>query len=235
MSDREQRYQTLTQARKACGGCPGVQNASTIDGGRLDCDHIGAMSQWQSGLHAELMVVLRDFANVEGFVRFKGRPGPGSRVPTNKRLATLIREEVGIPIEPPDQDGRTTSDPRLFFTNAVLCMKEGDGMSADVPRAGVERCGQRFLRPLVELVAPRVIVTLGEQAFRSAWRVFAIPGDVPALRDTVAAEIRLPAIADTLWMPLFHPSPLQRTRSFEFQRADWRKVRDALSRPRRAA
>ncbi|MEX0887574.1 MAG: uracil-DNA glycosylase family protein [Phycisphaeraceae bacterium] len=132
----------------------------TIDGGAWDCDRTGGYSQWRGSLDTELMVTAQYFADVNGFA--EGRGCVGQRVGTNLTLVELVAE-AGITIEPP----RTGNpDNRLFFTNAVLCMKEG-GYAAAVPVGCYKRCGHRFLRPTVELVAPRVAVTLGTGATSS--------------------------------------------------------------------
>ena len=91
------RYQELVEQRKACACCPGLANASAIDGGPMDSDRIGPFSRWQGNLEASVMVVAQDFADVEGFREHSG--WPGERVRTNTTLAAFLTR-AGIPINP---------------------------------------------------------------------------------------------------------------------------------------
>lgn len=213
--DKTIRYHQLVEQRKHCARCPGLTNASAIDGGRIDSDRIGAFSQWQGNLDAALMVVAQDFADVEGFRKHEG--WPGERVRTNTMLAALMTR-AGIPIKPP-QFG--TADDRLFFTNAVLCMKRG-GMRAPLPESCGNECGRRFLRPTIELVAPRVVVSLGGRAMRAVCQAFDV---VPPANLSAAVAIPIALFGSTVLMPLYHPAA---SRSHEAQQRGWHQVRFAL-------
>src|SRR4051794_19778776 len=96
--DKVGRYRELVERRKACAACPGLANASRIDGGSMDCDRIGPYSQWQGNLDAELMVVAQDFADVEGFQKHRG--WPGARVRTNVALAGFVAR-TGVAVSLP--------------------------------------------------------------------------------------------------------------------------------------
>lgn len=213
--DKRERYRDLVEQRKRCACCPRLANASAIDGGSMDSDRIGPFSQWQGNLNADLVVVAQDFADVEGFRKHQG--WPGERVRTNMTLAALMMR-AGIPINPPRFG---TADDRLFFTNAVLCMKRG-GMRAPVPEACAAECGRRFLRPTIELVSPRVVVSLGDRAMGAVCRAFelAVPGKLRA-----AVAIPVPLTTSIVLMPLYHPAA---SRSRQAQQADWEKVRAVL-------
>lgn len=223
---KAERYHALVEERKACAGCPKLANASTIDGGCLDSDEIGPYSQWQGNLDAALMVVAQDFADIDGFRKLRG--WPGADVGTNQTLVELIAE-ASISIQPPRYG---IADDRVFFTNAVLCMKTG-GMQASIAASCFERCGKRFLRPTIELVSPRVVVSLGTGAMKAVCRAYDLqpPGK---LSDVVAQPI--PLGNGPLLMPLYHPSRtvLNVARSLEAQKADWREVGRVLS-PLKAA
>lgn len=220
-SDRSARYAELVDQRKACGLCPCLQNASRINGGRLDSSEVGPYTRWQGNLRSELLVVAQDFPDVDSFVEHRG--WPGERVDTNLTLVDLVAE-AGIKIAPPRYG---VADDRLFFTNAVLCMKRG-GMQAAVPDACYAECGRRFLRPTIDLVSPKLVVTLGRKAMAAVCDLYKVPRP-RKFRDAVAKPIRLaPAM---LLMPVYHPSPtvLNTHRSPALQREDWRHVGRVLS------
>jgi uracil-DNA glycosylase len=160
-------YEALVEQRKACHVCNGLTNPSAIRGGALDCDEIGAWSLWQGSLDAELMVVGQDWGDVGWFIRAEGRPTNTST--TNLTLIELLGS-AGVKIDLPRD-----TPPRgpLFFTNAVLCMKGGDAQ-APVKQEWFENCGTRFLRPLIDLLGPRVVVSLGKRAYEAVLTAYGI-------------------------------------------------------------
>jgi uracil-DNA glycosylase len=154
----ERSYHKLVEQRKSCRLCPSLTNPSTVREGALDSDEIGPYSTWQADLRADLVVVAKDFAPVGKFVKFDGRPGAGVR--TNVRLQRFLAL-AGYPVGPPDAPNASAL---VFLTNAVLCLPGGSSMRTTVPRAAVRTCAREFLRPLLELVQPRAVVSLGVQA-----------------------------------------------------------------------
>jgi uracil-DNA glycosylase len=142
-------------------------------------------------------------------------------VATNLILVDLIAE-AGITIKPPD--GRTADD-RLFFTNAVLCMKKEGGMRGSIPASCFRECGRAFLRPTIEIVSPAVVVTLGSGATNAVNRAFKLspPAKLPAAGE-VAQSTRVNAM--TWLMPLYHP---RASRLRDAQRADWCEVGKLLA------
>ena len=168
------RYDELVAARQSCRLGPRLRNPAVVEGGALDSDRIGAYSLWQGNLGARLLVVAQDFADETGFLEHEG--WPGARVATNLTLVAPLRE-AGITIQPPIQGQH---DDQIFLTNAVLCLKSG-GMQSAVPKAYFQNCGQRFLRPLIELVAPRAVVTLGHAALDAVLGAYGMSRPEPLL------------------------------------------------------
>ena len=62
----------------------------------------------------------------------------------------------------------------IFLTNAILCLKDG-GMQAKVRPEWFANCGARFLRPTIDIIAPKVVVTLGEWAYRATTAAYGVP------------------------------------------------------------
>lgn len=163
------------------------------------------------------MVVGQDFSDEDGFCENRG--WPGKAVKTNRLLVRLIAE-AGIAIEMPHDASRG----RLFFTNAVLCMKQG-GMRAPVPASCFRECGRRFLRPTVRLVSPKLVVALGSRATAAINRIFRLrPLAVLPGADAVPQPIRIDEL--TWFMPVYHPAA---SRPHDAQRADWREVGRVLA------
>ena len=152
------KYQRLVQLRKQCRDCPDLVNPSPSP---YDSTQIGPWSRWQGNLEAELMIVGQDWGTTTYFLKWEGIDQCKGN-PTNDNLRRLLRS-IGIDIGPPgvDQEGQ------IFLTNVILCLKEGT-LQAPVKEMWATRCGEKFLRPLIEIVEPRVVVALGERSFRAA-------------------------------------------------------------------
>jgi len=166
--DKTAAYLDMVKARQACRACIGVLNPSVIEDGIFDHDEIGAWSLWQGNLNAEVMVVAQDWGDVAWFNRVKGIPTSTST--TNRTLVKLL-QHAGLHIELYDQTptgGRTPNSKSgpLFFTNAILCMKEGGayGAAAPIKREWLHNCGH-FLRRTIDIVQPKAVVCLGAKAY----------------------------------------------------------------------
>ena len=221
-TNKRTQYEALVSDRKTCDLCSHrLNNAAAIHGGRFDCDEISPFSRWQGNLDAELMVVGRDFADEERFIDCKG--WPDEQAGTNLALVELA-QEAGIAIQRPKCG---VSDDRLFFTNGVLCMNRDK--DRPIPNRCFDACGRMFLRPLVEIVRPKLLVSLGVQTARAVRSAFADARVPEPLACPALDPIRLNAA--TCWMALCHPSRrvLNSMRSLEEQRGDWRKVGRVLA------
>jgi uracil-DNA glycosylase len=155
------RYRELVDHRKKCYACSGLTNLARLDDGRFDSGDIGLWSLWQGNLDSSLMVVGQDWGDTECCRQNDGHEPPDN--PTNETLRSLLAS-IGIRIEPPSR--HDDGDGTLFFTNAILCLKTG-GMQSKVNSDWFSNCGRRFLKPLVEIVQPKVLVTLSEPAYRA--------------------------------------------------------------------
>ena len=163
------RYRELVEHRKKCHACSGLTNLSLLDDGAFDSGQIGPWSLWQGNLDSSLMVVGQDWGDTECCRNNNGHEPFDN--PTNETLRNLLAS-MGIHIEPPspnDNGGGT-----LFFTNAILCLKTG-GLQSKVRRDWFLTCGRRFLKPLVEIVQPKALVTLSEHAYRAIAVEYGLP------------------------------------------------------------
>jgi len=160
VKSKQQKYLELVEKRKQCGLCEGLINPSRYGNGYLDSQQIGPWSRWQGNLESKLMLIGQDWGTVGYFEKWRGLDQPQGN-PTNDNLIELLLS-IGIRIDNPgiDQKGE------VFFTNAVLCLKEGNLQSPIKPE-WVRNCGERFLKPLIEVVHPKVVVALGEKAFKA--------------------------------------------------------------------
>lgn len=167
-SNKHQLYSNLVRLRKHCKLCCGLVNPWVCGNGQYDSSQIGPWSRWQGNLQAKLMVVGQDWGDVDYFLKWKGFDDPNN--PTNVNLRKLLASiKVDIePFEGIDQVGE------IFLTNTILCLKQ-NSMQGKVDKKWYENCGKEFLRPLIEIVKPNVIVAIGEEGpYKTILQVYGI-------------------------------------------------------------
>lgn len=216
-------YNELVVRRKACRACKELRNPAAVDGGAHDSKEIGPWTRWQGSLDADLLVVGQDFGDVSYFRDHRGTDSPKNT--TNANLRELLASiDISIPL-PGEREGYSD----LFFTNAILCLKDG-GMQATVQERWFQNCGERFLRAQIELVAPRVVVGLGEKAHNAVLQAFGLPAE-PIRKAILSAGTRLPT--GTVAVGVYHCGArvTNITRSLTVQRNDWQRVRAAIAAP----
>ena len=215
-------YAALVQARKACAVCTALMNPAACDGGVYDSDQIGPWSLWQGNLNAKLVVVGQDWGDTRYFFANRGREA--ARNPTNETLRKLL-DSIGIEVAAPGAG--TTGGARCFFTNAVLCLKQG-GLQAKVDPEWFTSCGNRFLRPTIDLIAPKAVVSLGEWAYRAILAAYGVPRI--AFKEAVERPDGF-KLAGRSYFPMYHCGAriLNTHRRYQQQQKDWQRVKEVLS------
>ena len=218
-------YQRLVEQRKTCSLCSRLVNPSRCDQGRHDSNHLGPWSTWQGSLDAELMVVGQDWGDTDYFTRNQGIDEQGN--PTNNTLRELLRS-IGIDIGLPHAHVKSS---RVFLTNAILCLKTTGGMQGGVEQEWFTNCGANFLRPLIEIVEPKVVVCLGERAWRSVATGFGRrPGRFQeAIEDRDGVRLMDRVVA----MAVYHcgAKTLNMNRGRDQQLCDWQRIQQVLDTP----
>lgn len=221
-SDRRETYSLLVQKRQSCRACTGLVNPSCVETGRFDSGQIGPWSRWQGNQFAKLMVVGQDWGDTRCFITNMSREPQQN--PTNETLMTLLAS-IGVRIPAPSlaDDGGGP----LFFTNAVLCLKEG-GLQSSVKGEWFENCGSRFLRPTIDMVSPKVLVSLGERAYRAIRLAYGLPR--MGFRRAVDLPQGLVLSDGTRYFPRYHCGRriLNTHRPLARQLQDWQRVGVAL-------
>ena len=218
-TEKSERYFQLVEARKTCAACAGLTNPSTFHEGKFDSAQIGPWSRWQGNLNAAVMIVGQDWGDENYFKDNAGQEKPNNR--TNETLRELLAS-VGLHIGLPSQE--SAGNGLLFFTNAILCLKKG-GMQGKVNKEWFSNCGTRFLKLTIEIVQPRILITLGERAYHAVADSF----DLQRLPFRSAVEqphgINLPNCPTTLY-PVYHCGAriLNTHRKIHQQKQDWIKV-----------
>jgi uracil-DNA glycosylase family 4 len=220
---KDLRYSALVEARKQCRKCcsTGLTNPSSVQDGKFDSKEIGPWTRWNGDLNARLLVVGQDWGDVVSFERQRGIDI--STNATNQMLRELLAS-IGLNV---DEASRHTTASGVFLTNAVLCLKRG-GAQAEVSSEWFDNCGC-FLRAQVEIVRPKVVVTLGERAYKAMCHAFELRS--MNFRDAINNKhaIRLPG--DSSLVPVFHCGRriLNTHRKREEQLEDWKLVKQLLT------
>ena len=215
-------YEQLVVRRKACHCCAGLTNPSVCNQAPFDADQIGPWTLWQGNLNSDLAIIGQDWGDTAYFTKNSGHEKVGN--PTNETLRQLL-SVAGVHIKPPSTEDSGGGD--VFFTNAVLCLKQG-GMQAPVDPKWFANCGKLFLRPTLDLVAPAVIVTLGRLAYEAVCKVYGLPPK--KFRDAVESDGTTLNSGASL-VPVYHCGSriLNTHRPLSMQKHDWERVGRLLS------
>jgi uracil-DNA glycosylase family 4 len=224
--DKYERYREMVARRKACRMCQELTNPSSYMDGVFDSDHIGPWSRWHGDLDAKLVVVGQDWGNEEYFKKHKGHDL--DKTPSNANLRKFLTS-IGFELNP--TSGATQHHQGLFFTNAVLCLKK-DKMSSPVNNTWVRNCGH-FLKETIDIIRPKVVASLGRHACISMIELYGLKQGrladlnlIDLIRETEGSQL----LENTLYYPMYHPSPLAglKDRNQSQQIEDWQRIKSIL-------
>jgi DNA polymerase len=215
-------YRMLVEKRKSYS-FSGLLNPSQIEGGRYDCDQVEAWAQWLGNLNAKIMLVGKDFGGTRFFREFRGGCNPERQ--TNKNLIQLF-SSLGIDIGTPD---RPNVSAPVFLTNAIFGLIDSPSKGGNpIKRRMLQENAKEFLRPLIDIVDPEIIIPMGEKAFLGVCLALDIERSHQKLRDALAIS-PLKSASGKLIFPVFHCGGLGlANRSFELQRSDWSRIKAYL-------
>lgn len=222
-------YGELVARCKACRVCAtsGLVNPDEVEDGVFDSEEIGPWSIWQHNHNARLMVIGQDWGDVRYFVKWGGYDDP--RNPTNRNLMRLA-STAGVDLPPPPSRALPVTTNDVFLTNAVLCLKSAGGLQAPVVPEWFDNCGARFLRPLIDLILPRVVVTLGWWAMATVLGIYGLA--VPKHFTDGVDDPHGFGLSDSIRLfPMYHPGNrvLNTHRHWDQQVEDWARLKDVLA------
>jgi DNA polymerase len=188
----------------------------------FDSQHLGPWSRWQGDLKADVVIVGQDWGDQAYFLKKQGIDSDNEQTCTNLReMAQSAGWDIGKPHTPIPQ--------RLFFTNAVLGIRQTDGKSGPITAAWVDD-SLPFLFGLLEIVQPKAIVSLGSVAYRACRlalhgrdRDLPFPPSAPLTKVRQLNPIQCSGKPD--WFAFYHCGPLGlANRSRELQLQDWEQL-----------
>jgi Uracil-DNA glycosylase len=212
---KNKKYINLVEKRKSFKFAD-LKNPSEIENGIYDKEHsIGPWSLWQGNLDAEILVIGQDWGDVNYYLDNKGIDADNN--PTNRNLIELFKTlniDIGTPSDP------NKSAP-VFFTNAILGIKY-NGMSSKVKASWVKECTNEFLKPLIEIIEPKIIITLGTYAFKAVKDLYKLK-EKPVLKDLINRDPI--EVEDKKIFAFYHCGGLGlANRKLELQKEDWNRV-----------
>ena len=167
--NKTKQYHQLVKNRKSFPFSPGLLNPSQIENGDFDKEnHIGPWSLWQGDLNAKIIVIGQDWSDKKYYLENKGMDSDDNT--TNKNLVDLF-STIGIDIGYPSAP--ITNFP-IFFTNCILGIKNDGGMTGKVKMAWARKCNEIFLEPLIKIIQPEILITLGKVAYDSLAEVYGL-------------------------------------------------------------
>lgn len=210
-------YKKLVAKRKAYKFPEGLLNPSEVLNGIYDIEeHIGPWSAWQGNLDADILLVGQDWGSVDFFIECEGGHLDDSL--TNRHLRELF-QILGIDIGYPDHPNPDTP---VFFTNAVLGLKKGS-MTSNIKSSWLKNDAETFLKPTIDIIEPKIIITLGKKAYDALSNIYPVKKDV--LKNLININpIELPD--GMLLFAFYHCGGLGvASRNFELQKKDWESIK----------
>lgn len=237
--ERRERYKELVKRRKVCDACyfktkkKVLYNGSELDfnKGISDTDEIGQWSAWHGNLDADIMVIGQDWGDKDFYINFKNSNTGNFEIDskTNRNLRELFTY-----IDPDIDIFSNSNKVGLFFTNSILCYKEGK--MADPTSGSHHRiCSNLYLLDLIDIVQPKIIIPLGLKAFQGllSCSFIGLNSAIKNLKYKEAVDnspYNIEVNNKKIFVfPVFHPGPLGlANRSYDNQKKDWENIRKKI-------
>jgi len=211
-------YKTLVLKRKAYIFADNqLTNPSQT---KFDVNEIEPWAQWQNNLNAKILLVGQEFSDLDTYIKTEGKvefAHDKYAYPSNKNLNEffkLLGYDIGHPSKP------NLTNP-IFFTNAVMGLKTPP-MSANFKSSWLTESRDLFLKPLIDIINPRIIITVGAMATKSVARIYNVKVSSHA---NMVDNSPINDVGDTKVFPVYHTGGLGlRNRRKELQITDWRKI-----------
>jgi hypothetical protein len=223
-------YNDLVEKRKVFNlQVEGLINAADIKGNDYDTGHfLEPWAKWHSSSPARILLVGQDWGGQKYYLKNSGKDDDQN--PTCKNLITLfeqIKIDVGLPSAP-------IKEANLHFTNIIPFLRTGQMqglLDKILTQTLINEFANEFTKPLIEIVEPQIIITLGMAAFKGISSIYEIvPSGTAKLKDIVGHG---PVIlkGGLLLFPMFHcgSSGVNRNRKIMDQMADWHRISPYLN------
>jgi uracil-DNA glycosylase family 4 len=219
-------YEALVEKRKNCRLCvkqdPGeIYNCARGPGPILSWpDDFNAVSHWSQFMghrSPEIVVVGQDYSDWESFYKYEGDDCFADT--TNKNLSGLLgKAKIYV-----DGANCSNNEAKVYLTNSILCLKRPP-MARSIRRRWVSTCASEFLRPLLCVLKPKVVVGMGNCGWTAVCKALDLP--LPNCGILKLAGTTIPVPAQNMWAAaVAHCSNLGfRNRERSKQEKDWENI-----------
>jgi len=222
IKEKKVKFEKLVAKRKEFKfSDPELVNPSQIEGGMYDKEnYLNPWDKWHGNLDAKILLIGQDWGSEEYYRNLKGEYDKD--VTTNLTNANLRKLFKEIGFDNIDEN----HDIPLFFTNAVLGMKKGK-MDKQVKEKWYLETANEFIKPLINIVNPEIIIAMGEAAYKTIAEIYELR--VKPLKEIVGKKPIDLSDGKKLFV-VFHCSPrsCQMNRSLDLQKEDWRKIKEYI-------
>jgi hypothetical protein len=221
----ELNYQQLVLKRKYFRPLvDGLINQQVVQGAAFDKgEFLEPWAKWHNAIPAKILLVGQDWGGVNYFISNGGRDDECN--PTCRNLSELFKE-INIDIGTPKDPNKTAN---VHFTNIIPFLRTGPmqgSLEKILTQDVINEYAYNFTGPLIAIVEPRIIITLGKSAFRGIASLYGIDiGKRTRLRD-FTEQCPLQLTESILLFPMFHcgSSGVNRSRKMVIQKSDWLKI-----------
>lgn len=183
-------------------------------------EHLNSWAYWHGNLNAEILLIGQDFGDYAYYLNNDGKDDPWNG--TNLNLTALF-DEIGIEL---GQSDTPNTDAKLYFTNAVLGVKNG-GMSSPIKRKWYADTAIKFIKPLIEIIEPKIIIAMGSKAYDIVSLIYSL--EDKSLKRVI--DINPIILKDNKKLfAVYHCSQLGvANRNINLQLGDWAKIKPYLN------
>ncbi|MDR3695598.1 hypothetical protein [Mucilaginibacter sp.] len=215
-------YEELVKNRKDSKlNIDGLINQSELD---FDTGcYLDPWGKWYNSANPDILVIGQDWGNVKYYEKNNGLDNPSNPTCSNLiKLFSSIGFEIGSPLKP-------NTELKLHFANIIPFIRRGKmqgSLELILNQQTINVFALIFMKPLVELLQPKIVITLGLASTTALLNVFDIPTEK---KNKLTEMVTGPAINltdDIKLLPMFHcgASVINRNRNLELQKIDWQRV-----------
>lgn len=170
-----------------------------------------------------MLVVGQDWGGIPYFLNWQGKDQPKGN-PTNENLQALL-QRIGYRIGKPQE----VQEQVLFFTNLILCLKQGP-LQAPIVKQYMLNCASEFFWSLIQILKPKAVLALGKDVSQVIMDMFHI--NYPKTEALSAWISQSPYYLQdsTALFPLYHCGKrgVNMNRAMSLQTQDWDRIKEWL-------
>jgi hypothetical protein len=212
-------YAELVQKRKAYKlEVPGLINQSEFENGELDAGcYLAPWAKWHNSTPAKIVVIGQDWGETSYYKANNGRDHRDN--PTCKNLKALF-EVLGIDVADPENH---KNESEVHFTNIIPFLRTGlmqGELHKILDQSIINKFADEFTKPLISIIKPAVIITLGMYAFKGIASLYQLKVDKNTLLKDLLMQSPFELPGEMKLFPMFHCG----NRNLVQQKKDWAKV-----------